>query len=83
MLGWRGRGAFPNNCTVYLSLQLGFEVLEAENGNQCVDVYSKAHRDIVCVFLVRVPGTQAYSTNADTEVLSVSTPWRRAFIPCN
>ncbi|GFR47893.1 hypothetical protein Agub_g9703 [Astrephomene gubernaculifera] len=31
--------------------KLGFEVLEAENGLQCIDVYSQERTHLVCVFL--------------------------------
>lgn len=44
-------------------LQLGFDVLEAENGLQCIDVYTQERTNITCIFLdLQMPVCDGYAT---------------------
>ncbi|KXZ55625.1 hypothetical protein GPECTOR_2g1175 [Gonium pectorale] len=55
--------------------KLGFEVLEAENGLQCIDVYNQERAQLVCVFLdLQMPLADGYQATKGIRELESSAP---------
>ncbi|GIL52727.1 hypothetical protein Vafri_8519 [Volvox africanus] len=55
--------------------KLGFEVLEAENGLQCIDVYNQERTHLVCVFLdLQMPVADGWAATKGIRELESQTP---------
>ncbi|EFJ49547.1 hypothetical protein VOLCADRAFT_89867 [Volvox carteri f. nagariensis] len=55
--------------------KLGFEVLEAENGLQCIDVYNQERTQLVCVFLdLQMPIADGWAATKGIRELESRTP---------
>ncbi|GLI68018.1 hypothetical protein VaNZ11_012319, partial [Volvox africanus] len=55
--------------------KLGFEVLEAENGLQCIDVYNQERTHLVCVFLdLQMPVADGWAATKGIRELESRTP---------